>query len=180
VLNALAALAALKSVGIPVSAAAPTLTGFHGVARRFQHIGESARGAAIYDDYAHHPTEVRAALTTARQTAGDGRVIAIFQPHLFSRTASLAREFGLALAIADVVIVTSIYPARELPEDFPGITGWVVATATADAAPGKQVYYEPSFDDAELLLDRVLRQGDLAITIGAGDIFQVGRKLVAP
>jgi UDP-N-acetylmuramate--alanine ligase len=178
VLNALAALAALREVGIPIEDAAPELATFTGVARRFEHVGTSELGAEVYDDYAHHPTEVRAALTTAQATSGDGRVVAVFQPHLFSRTQSLAREFGRALAIADIVVVMGIYPARELQDDFPGITGWLVATATADASKNTRVFWEPAPEDAFEALRTILRPGDLCMTVGAGDVFKVGRQLV--
>lgn len=177
-LNALAALAALREVGVTVERAAPQLATFTGVGRRFEHVGVSELGAEVYDDYAHHPTEVRATLTTAKATAGDGRVVAIFQPHLFSRTASLSREFGAALAIADIVVVMDIYPARELQDDFPGITGWLVATAAADADKSTQVFWEPSPDDVQTALGRILHEGDLCMTIGAGDVFKVGQELV--
>ena len=177
VLNALAALAALRAAGIELESAARHLATFQGVGRRFEHVGH-ALGAELYDDYAHHPTEVRAALTTARATAGDGRVVAVFQPHLYSRTQSLAREFGAALALADVIVVTGIYPARERAEDFPGVTGWMVATAAADAAPGKQVFWEPSEGDVDACLRRNLRPGDLCMTIGAGDVFTRGLALL--
>lgn len=176
--NALAALAALSLVGVEPADAAPHLKTFGGVARRFERLGEHPSGAVIYDDYAHHPTEVRAALTAARQSVGGGRVIAAYQPHLFSRTIAYQRDFGEALDLADVVIVLDIYPSREKAEDFPGVSGWLAATATADAAPGKAVHYAPTFADAEQLLSRILRPGDLCMTIGAGTITELGHRLV--
>lgn len=175
--NALAALAALSLVGVEPERAASELKGFRGVARRFELLGEHPSGAVIYDDYAHHPTEVRAALTTARQTVGDGRVVAVYQPHLFSRTIAYQRDFGEALDLADVVVVLDIYPSREKAENFPGVTGWLAATATSDAAPGKTVHYAPTFDDAEHLLKRILKPGDLCMTIGAGTVSKLGHKL---
>lgn len=179
VLNSLAALAAVRAVGQPLSAATPAISGFHGVARRFELIGDGPNGSRVYDDYAHHPTEVRAALTAARQTAEGGRVVALFQPHLYSRTRSLARRFGEALALADVVVVTGIYPARELQQDFPGVSGYQVATAAADANRGLTVHWQPELAGATELLRRILRPGDLFITIGAGDVFTAGRELTA-
>ncbi|MBJ7355121.1 MAG: UDP-N-acetylmuramate--L-alanine ligase [Thermoleophilaceae bacterium] len=178
VLNALAALAALELVGVARKDAAAALKSFTGVGRRFELIGETANGAVVYDDYAHHQTEVRAALTTARQTAKGGRVVAVFLPHLYSRTRSYAREFGESLALADIVIVNDVYPARELAKDFPGITGWLIAAKTADAAPGKPVYYEPTYDDAVALLEKILEPGDLCITVGAGDVYRVAHRIV--
>lgn len=177
--NALAALAALERVGVPLEQSIPAIKGFTGVGRRFERIGITNSGVAVYDDYAHHQTEVRAALTTARQTAGGGRVVAVFLPHLFSRTVAYTRELGESLELADVIVVLDIYPAREKQEDFPGVTGWIVATSAADAAPGKPVYYEPTYDDAVELLEHILRPGDLCMTIGAGDVFLVAQRLVA-
>ncbi len=176
--NALAALAALELAGYPPSIAAPTLASFKGVARRFEYAGQSAQGAFLYDEYAHHPTEVRAALATARQTAGDGRVVVFYQPHLFSRTLAYRREFAEALSVADVVVVLDIYPSRERPEDFPGVTGWAAATAVADHAGGRPVYYAPGFDDAEQLASRILRAGDLCVDMGAGSIIELTKRLV--
>lgn len=178
VLNALAAMQALRAVGVELAQSGPALRSFGGVARRFELLGENSAGAAIYDDYAHHPTEVRAALATARQTAGGGRVIAVFLPHLYSRTQAYAREFGEALSLADVIVVLDVYGARERAEDFPGVNGWLVATRAADAAPGRTVYYEPTFDDAEELLAKILRAGDLCIGLGAGNIHHLTRRLL--
>ena len=177
VLNALAALAALERAGCEPERAVAALATFKGVARRFEFVGQTAGGVRLYDDYAHHPTEVRATLETARQSAGGGRVVAVFQPHLYSRTASLAREFGRALALADEAVILDVYPARESAEDFPGVTGWMVATATADARPGMRVLWQPSVRDAITALRRELRDGDLCITIGAGDVFKVAHAL---
>lgn len=178
VLNALAALAALRAVGISVDRAAPALKSFTGVGRRFELLGTTSDGVHVYDDYAHHPTEVRAALKTARETTAGGRVVAVFQPHLYSRTQSLAHDFGRALAAADIVVVTDIYEARELAADFPGVSGWLIATETADANPGVTVHWTPGFDDAQTTLSRILRPGDLCITIGAGDVFRVSHELL--
>ncbi|MBI5310529.1 MAG: UDP-N-acetylmuramate--L-alanine ligase [Actinobacteria bacterium] len=179
VLNALAALAALMACGVELPAAVSALASFKGVARRFEALGLTSHGAALYDDYAHHPTEVEAALKTAREAAAGGRVVAVFQPHLYSRTQSLARRFGEALALADVAIVMDVYAARESGHDYPGVSGWMVATATADARPGMRVLWQPSHADAAAALQRELAAGDLCITIGAGDITSLGRGLVA-
>src|SRR3954454_21630277 len=140
VLNALAALACLRAAGVSVADAAPALATFTGAKRRFERRGTSAAGAEVYDDYAHHPTEVRATLEAAR-TLGARRVVAVFQPHLYSRTRMLAREFGRALALADMAAVLDVYPSREGIEDYPGVSGLTVARATADAAHGRRVWW---------------------------------------
>jgi len=169
ILNALAALAACRAAGVDLPEAAPAIAGFGGTGRRFEDRGTTASGARIYDDYAHHPTEVRATLEAAR-TLDARRIVACFQPHLFSRTRELAREFGRALAIADVVVVVDVYPARERAEDFPGVSGLLVAEATADAAPGHPVWWLPTFGDAERMLRDRLGPDDVLLTLGAGNV----------
>jgi UDP-N-acetylmuramate--alanine ligase len=176
VMNALAALAACREAGLPVDEAAPALASFIGAGRRFEPHGRSAQGALVFDDYAHHPTEVRATLQAARTLNAD-RVIACFQPHLYSRTKHMARDFGRALALADVAVVLDVYPARERAEDFPGVSGYLVATATADAAHGRPVYWLPKLDDAERLLSAELREGDVLLTLGAGNVDELARRL---
>jgi UDP-N-acetylmuramate--alanine ligase len=178
VLNALAALAACRAAGVDIAEAVPALAGFQGAGRRFEPRGRTATGAAVYDDYAHHPTEVRATLEAAR-TLGPDRVVACFQPHLYSRTRALAADFGRALALADLVCVLDVYPARERAEDHPGVSGWLVAAATADAAGGRPVYWTPGMDDAERLLDSALREGDLVLTLGAGDVDRLAGRLAS-
>jgi UDP-N-acetylmuramate--alanine ligase len=169
ILNALAALAACRAAGVDLAEAAPAIAGFGGTGRRFEDRGTTATGARVYDDYAHHPTEVRATLEAAR-TLDARRIVACFQPHLFSRTRELAREFGCALAIADVVVVVDVYPARERAEDFPGVSGLLIAEATADAAPGRLVVWAPSFEDAERRLRDELGPDDVLLTLGAGNV----------
>jgi UDP-N-acetylmuramate--alanine ligase len=178
VLNALAALEACVAAGVSLADAAGALASFTGARRRFERRGVTAGGALVYDDYAHHPTEVRATLEAAR-TLEPARVVACFQPHLFSRTSMLARKFGEALALADVVCVLDIYPAREQAEDWPGVSGWLVAAATASAAHGRRVYWTPSMDDAFRLLSGLLAEGDLLLTLGAGDVDSLAARLVA-
>jgi UDP-N-acetylmuramate--alanine ligase len=156
--------------------AAPALATFPGAKRRFELRGRTAAGAVVYDDYAHHPTEVRATLEAAR-TLGAGRVVAVFQPHLYSRTRLLARDFGRALALADLVAVLDVYPARERAEDHPGVSGWLVAAAAADAAHGRPVWWTPSMDDAERLLVGLLEEGDALLTLGAGDVDGLAARL---
>ncbi len=177
-LNAAGALTASVLAGADGARAAAALRDFGGARRRFERVGETAGGVPVYDDYAHHPTEVAAEIAAAR-TLQPRRVIAIFQPHLFSRTKALAREFGVALATADVSAVLDVYPARERAEDFPGVDGHLIAAATADAARGRVVGWVPTFDDARRFLEAVLREGDLCLLMGAGDIDALGRWLIA-
>ena len=176
-LNAVAALEAARLAGADEAAAAAALETFAGAGRRFERIGTTASGAEVLDDYAHHPTEVRATLEAAR-TRNPRRLVAAFQPHLYSRTAALAPEFGRALALADVIVVLDVYRAREKPEDFPGVSGLLVAEAAYDAAPGRPVAWFPGFDAAEAYLRRTLRAGDLLLTLGAGDVDGLGKRLV--
>jgi UDP-N-acetylmuramate--alanine ligase len=176
--NAAAALEACLLAGVDPAYAAAALADFAGAGRRFQELGVTVEGARVVDDYAHHPTEVAATIDAAR-TQRPRRVVAVFQPHLYSRTQRLAREFGIALARADVSAVLDVYPARERAEDFPGVSGLLVAEAAADAAGGRQVLWLPTFDQAERALHAVLREGDLCLVLGAGDIDELGRRLVA-
>jgi UDP-N-acetylmuramate--alanine ligase len=178
VANAAAALTACVVAGASPGEVAGTLADFRGAGRRFEHLGETANGALVIDDYAHHPTELRATIAAAR-TLGSRRVVAVFQPHLYSRTRLLAREFGEALALADVACVLDVYPARERAEDHPGVSGLLVAQAAADAAPGRTVAWTPGFDDAERLLRAMLRRGDVCLVLGAGNIDALGRRLLA-
>ena len=178
VANAAAALTACTIAGAPRSQLAGTLADFRGAARRFERLGRTGSGALVVDDYAHHPTELHATITAAR-TLGHRRVVAVFQPHLYSRTALLAREFGAALAQADAAVVLDVYPSRERAADFPGVSGLLVAEHAADAARGHPVAWAPDFDAAERLLRAMLRDGDLCLVLGAGDVDALGRRLVA-
>lgn len=178
VANAAAALTACAVAGADPAELAGTLADFQGAERRFEHLGTTSSGAVVVDDYAHHPTEVRAAIHAAR-TLAPRRVVAAFQPHLFSRTQMLGREFGAALALADAVCVLDVYPSRERACDYEGVTGLIVAEAAVDAGRGRQVAWAPSFDAAQRLLEAVLRDGDLCLVLGAGDIDALGRRLVA-
>jgi UDP-N-acetylmuramate--alanine ligase len=176
--NAAAALEACTLAGADQARAVAALVDFAGAGRRFQDLGVTASGARVVDDYAHHPTEVAATIDAAR-TQVARRVVAVFQPHLYSRTQRLAREFGAALAHADIAAVLDVYPARERAEDFPGLSGLLVAEATADAAGGRTVLWLPDFDAAERALGGLLRAGDLCLVLGAGDVDALGRRLVA-
>ena len=177
-LNAAAALEACRLAGADPQQAATALQDFQGAGRRFELLGTTAAGAQVYDDYAHHPTEVAATIAAAR-TLNARRVVAVFQPHLYSRTRALARDFGRALAAADLVVVLDVYKARERPEDFPGIDGKLIADAAADHAGGRTVAWLPAFDDAERFLHAQLTRGDVCLAMGAGNVDELGRRLVA-
>jgi UDP-N-acetylmuramate--alanine ligase len=176
-LNAAAALEAARLAGADLDRALVGLAKFQGAGRRFQALGRSAGGAEVYEDYAHHPTEVAATLDAAR-TLGRRRLVAVFQPHLYSRTELLAREFGAALARADVVAVLDVYPARERAEEHPGVSGLLIAEAVADAAQGRPVYWLPAIETAAPVLEGLLGDGDLCVVMGAGDVDALGRRLV--
>jgi UDP-N-acetylmuramate--alanine ligase len=178
-LDAAGALEAARLAGAPQAVAVAALADFHGAGRRFQLLGESARGALVYEDYAHHPTEIAATLAGAR-TLAPKRLVAVFQPHLYSRTELLAREFGIAMAHADVMAVLDVYPARERAEDHPGVSGLLVAETAADAARGRPAYWLPTFADAEPVLRDLLDDGDVCVVMGAGDVDELARRLVAP
>jgi UDP-N-acetylmuramate--alanine ligase len=177
-INAAGALTAAALAGADPDRGAAALASFRGARRRFELLGSTETGIPIYDDYAHHPTEVAATLAAAR-TLAPSRLVAVFQPHLYSRTRALAREFGRALADADVAVVLAVYPARERAEDFPGVDGHLVAAAAADAAGGRPVAWLPTFEDARAFLAGTLREGDLCVMMGAGDVDRLGRSLVA-
>jgi len=164
--NAAAALAALALAGVSPERAAPVLAEFTGAGRRLERRGE-AGGVTVMDTYAHHPAEIAADLAAARETT-EGRLLALFQPHLFSRTRHLAHELGAALTAADVVAITDVYPAREAPVE--GVTGKLVLDAAAQARPGASLAWTPTIEQgARFLADRA-RPGDLVLTIGAGDV----------
>jgi len=182
--NARAALAAIELAGLDADAAAGALAGFPGVRRRLELKGARG-GTRVYDDYAHHPTEVRAALSALREL-GPGHLIAVFQPHLYSRTKALAEELGAALALADEVAVLDVYPAREEPVgELAGVSGLQVARAAAERAGGRTVWWLPESEQALRaladLLDHnqaVAPDGQVLVTIGAGDVFELGESLV--
>lgn len=173
VLNALAAIGSGLALGATVDAMGAGLRDFGGVERRFQRLG-MARGVLVIDDYAHHPTEIRATLAAARAAYPGHRVLAAFQPHLYSRTRDFAREFGEALAAADAVFLTEIYPARERPID--GVTSDLIERALRGAG-GSLAWRGDRPVLAEALAGAV-RQGDIVLTIGAGDITKTGPELL--
>jgi UDP-N-acetylmuramate--alanine ligase len=162
--NAAVALAAVESAGYSGERAAEALREFRGVGRRLEARGE-AGGVAVIDSYAHHPRELTADIAASRD---GGRVLVLFQPHLYSRTRHLARDFGAALAGADAVAVTEIYRAREQPIE--GVTGKLVVDAVADARPGMVLAWMPSVEEAARFVAAHARAGDRVLTLGAGDV----------
>lgn len=176
VLNARAALAAAELAGFDLDEVAAALADFPGVARRLEHKGENG-GASIYDDYAHHPTEVRAALTALRGL-DPTRLVVAFQPHLYSRTKALAEQFGAALALADEAVVLDVYPAREEPVgELAGVSGLDVARAAADRMGGRRVFWAPTLEGAQMALESRIEPGAVLVTVGAGDVFRIGEAL---
>jgi UDP-N-acetylmuramate--alanine ligase len=171
-LNAAAALAAAVELGVGWEQAAAGLAAYRGAQRRLEPRGEAA-GVRVLDSYAHHPTELTADLRAAREIAGDGRVIAVFQPHLYSRTRIFAAEFGAALGLADRAFVLDVYAAREDPE--PGVTGQLVA----DAVPRRRARYLPDADAVPQEVAAAARPGDVVLTMGAGDVTNLGPLLVS-
>jgi UDP-N-acetylmuramate--alanine ligase len=171
--NSAAALLAGLELGLPAEGLITGLGRFGGVHRRFELKG-AVHGVRVYDDYAHHPTEVAAQLRAARAVADGGRVVVAFQPHLYSRTREFAAGFGEALGLADEVVVMDVYGAREDP--VPGITGAMVADAVP--LPAEQVLFEPSWSAAAPALAERARPGDLVITMGAGNVSMVGPEVL--
>lgn len=176
-LNAAAALAAAAELGFPAGKVAAALAAFGGARRRLEPTGE-AGGVRVLDTYAHHPTELAADLRSAREIidgSGEpaGRVIAVFQPHLYSRTRIFAAEFGAALGLADEALVLDVYAAREDPE--PGVTGRMVA----DAVPGGHGHFTPGKASVPAVIAGMAKPGDLVLTMGAGDVTELGPLIVA-
>ena len=171
----LAALLAAAQVGAPVQSVLDALAGFEGVRRRFELVG-TANGVRVFDDYAHHPTEVRAALTALREVAQGssraGRSVVVFQPHLYSRTKAFAREFAAALDTADQVFVLDVYAAREQP--LTGVSGASIVEHVS--AP---VRYLPDFSTVAQQVAATVRPGDVVVTMGAGDVTMLGPEIIA-
>jgi UDP-N-acetylmuramate--alanine ligase len=176
VLNSLAAAGIARWLGHDAYEAARTLKDFGGVRRRFQLKGERSQ-VRVVDDYAHHPTELSATLEAARATmTPGGRLIAVFQPHRYSRTRMLHREFGEAFTSADAVLVTEVYGAGEMPQ--PGVNGKLVVDALCETRNHPDVYYIPQQDDIPRVLRDVSERGDVVLTLGAGDISRAGEELL--
>jgi UDP-N-acetylmuramate--alanine ligase len=170
--NAAAALAALELAGVDRARAEAAIVEFRGAGRRLEPKGE-AGGVTVLDSYAHHPAELAADLAAVRD---DGRVLALFQPHLYSRTLHLAHEFAVALASADAVCVVDVYPAREQP--LPGVSGKLIVEELAQVRPGMRVAWAPRLEDAVPVLAGWARPGDTVLTLGAGDVDRVGPLLL--
>jgi UDP-N-acetylmuramate--alanine ligase len=169
--NSAAALLTGIGLGLPEDLLLEGLGGYTGVRRRMELKG-TAGGVRVYDDYAHHPTEVRAQLEAARTMTAGGRLVAVFQPHLYSRTAMFAEGFGQALGLADEVVVMDVYGAREDP--VPGVTGALVA----EHVPHGRVLFEPSWSAVAAAVAERVAPGDLVVTLGAGDITQLGPEVL--
>ena len=171
--NSAGVLAAGLELGVTAPALLHGLSTYPGVRRRFELKGRAA-GVTVVDDYGHHPTEVAATLTAARPVAGAGRLLVVFQPHRYSRTAAFGQLFGEALGLADVVVVMDVYSAGEDP--LPGISGRTVADAVPP--PAGRVVYEPNWARVPALLAALARPGDLLLTMGAGDVTQLGPEVL--
>jgi UDP-N-acetylmuramate--alanine ligase len=176
VLNALACYATLAELGLPQQPVISALADFTGAVRRFQLKGER-NGVTVVDDYAHHPTELRATLRAARDQNWS-RVVAVFQPHLYSRTEYLHAEFAEALSEADVAVVTDVYGAREDP--WPGVSGKLIVDDLLKMARNKPVVYLPKLASVVEYLERITVRGDLVLTLGAGDVHRVGERFLSP
>ena len=173
-LDAAAALTAGLVLGYPFGELASGLATFRGARRRMEFKG-TADGVRVYDSYAHHPTELQADLVAARTLTGGGRLVVVFQPHLFTRTQAFAEEFGAALGLADEVVVMEVYAAREDP--VPGVTGALVANAVP--LPPERVVFEPSWSAVAGQIVGRVRSGDVVLTLGAGDVTMIGPEILA-
>ncbi|MBS3969886.1 MAG: UDP-N-acetylmuramate--L-alanine ligase [Clostridia bacterium] len=173
IVNALGALGVAMEVGVSCQEATRALKKFKGVERRFQLLGHE-KNVKVVDDYAHHPTEIKATLQAARQ-AHKGRVVAVFQPHRYSRTKQLYHEFGRSFSDADFIVITDIYAAGE--QAIPGISGELIFQEAKKRFPEKQIVYK-GYDDLTDYLHKTTRPGDLIITLGAGDIWKKGKELI--
>ena len=171
-LNAAGAVATLVGLGFDFEKSLEEVAKFAGTERRFELHGVEA-GVSVYDDFAHHPTEVAAALEGARAVVGSGKLITVFQPHLYSRTRLFAKEFAQVLAASDEVVLLDIYAAREDPE--PGVTGELILNQFADK---KRIHYVPNWDDAPAVAAKLASQGDFIMTMGCGDVYRMVPQLL--
>jgi UDP-N-acetylmuramate--alanine ligase len=168
-LNAACALAALELAGVDRTAGADALAGFRGVGRRLE-AHDAAGGVRLLDDYAHHPAELAATIAAARELADGGRLVVLFQPHLYSRTLHLGRELGEALAAADAAVVTEVYAAREEP--VAGVSGKLIVDRLVEVRPGMAVGWAPGLADAARLAAMLARPGGILLTAGAGNVLE--------
>jgi UDP-N-acetylmuramate--alanine ligase len=171
-LNAAGAVATLVGLGFDFKKSLEEVAKFAGTERRFELHGVEA-GVSVYDDFAHHPTEVAAALEGARAVVGSGKLITVFQPHLYSRTRLFAKEFAQVLAASDEVVLLDIYAAREDPE--PGVTGELILNQFADK---KRIHYVPNWDDASAVAAKLASEGDFIMTMGCGDVYRMVPQLL--
>jgi UDP-N-acetylmuramate--alanine ligase len=171
-LNAAGAVATLVGLGFDFEESLREVAKFEGTERRFELHGQE-RGVSVYDDFAHHPTEVEAALNGARAVVGAGKLITVFQPHLYSRTRLFAKEFAEVLAKSDEVILLDIYAAREDPE--PGVTGELILNNFSDPA---RIHYAPNWDDASAMAASLAGSGDFIVTMGCGDVYRMVPQLL--
>lgn len=173
-LNGAGAMALAVSMGMDPAQVAAAWAAFRGVHRRFEHRGTAA-GVRVYDDYAHHPTEIAATLRGARAATGSGKLIAVFQPGTFSRTQIFAAEFAAAMQLADIAVVMDVYPAREEP--LPGVTGATIADLID--LPAHRIIYEPSWSATPARIAAVVAPGDLVVTMGIGDVYLLCPEILA-
>ena len=171
-LNAAGAVATLVGLGFDFEASLREVAKFQGTERRFELHGQE-RGVSVYDDFAHHPTEVEAALNGARAVVGAGKLITVFQPHLYSRTRLFAKEFAEVLAKSDEVVLLDIYAAREDPE--PGVTGELILNNFSDRT---RIHYAPNWDDASAMAASLAQAGDFIVTMGCGDVYRMVPQLL--
>jgi UDP-N-acetylmuramate--alanine ligase len=171
-LNAAGAVATLVGLGFDFEKSLDEVAKFAGTERRFELHGVEA-GVSVYDDFAHHPTEVAAALEGARAVVGSGKLITVFQPHLYSRTRLFAKEFAEVLAASDEVVLLDIYAAREDPE--PGVTGELILNHFSDK---ERIHYVPNWDDAPAVAARLSGEGDFIVTMGCGDVYRMVPQLL--
>ncbi len=174
VLNALGALAVAQEAGVDLERAMAACRDFSGVGRRFERVGQSLQGALVMDDYAHHPTEIRATLEAARDCWPQARLVVCFQPHRYTRTKLLLEEFATAFYGADILLVLDIYPAGE--PKIPGVTARKLAQAVSSHGH-RGVEYLGGFKEARERLERLLAPGDVLFTMGAGNVWKIGREL---
>jgi UDP-N-acetylmuramate--alanine ligase len=171
-LNAAGAVATLIGLGFEFESAVKSVSGFQGTERRFELHGQE-RGVCVYDDFAHHPTEVAAALSGARAVVGEGKIITVFQPHLYSRTRLFAKEFAEVLAASDEVVLLDIYAAREDPE--PGVTGELIYDMFQDKS---RIHYVPNWSEAPAMAAALASNGDFVVTMGCGDVYRMVPELL--